>query len=113
MFLSCQDAAAAPSRGTGPAGIYPYHISQFDLQHQCWDISQDPVSQKMYFASSKGLLVYNGIAWERHTLEENLPLRSVKIHPGGLIFTGAFEALGYWQYNEDHGLDYHSLNGLT
>ena len=113
MFLCGQGTASAPSRDSGPAGIYPYHVSQFDLQHQCWDISQDPDNHKMYFASSKGLLVYNGIAWEKHTLEENLPLRSVKVHPGGLIFTGAFEALGYWQHNEGHGLVYTSLNGLT
>jgi DNA-binding CsgD family transcriptional regulator len=113
MCLFSQVTALPLSRGNGSAGIYPYHVSQFDLQHQCWGISQDPQTHRMYFASSKGLLVFNGIAWERHTLGENLPLRSVKVHPKGLIFTGAFEAFGYWQYNEVRELVYHSLAGLT
>ncbi len=92
-----------------PMEIRPYLFSSFDIRNQNWDISQDPENHVVYFANSEGLIRYNGIVWEKFTDKEQMPVRSVKVHPGGDIFTGSFEDFGFWRYSDRGELQYHSL----
>ncbi len=89
--------------------LRPFLFNRYDLQNQNWDISQDPGSHVVYFANSEGLIKYNGISWQRHTLKEPMPVRSVKAHHGGDIFTGSFEEFGFWRHDAKGDLVYHSL----
>jgi ligand-binding sensor domain-containing protein/DNA-binding CsgD family transcriptional regulator len=88
-------------------------INDFEIRNQNWSISQNPATHILYFANSEGLYEYNGISWRTHSSPDNFPVRSVMAHPNGNIFTGSFEEFGYWSYNNQHQLRYHSLTGLT
>ncbi len=91
--------------------LRPYLFNRYDLHNQNWDISQDPGSHVVYFANSEGLIKYNGISWQKYTLKEPVPIRSVKAHHGGYIFTGSFEEFGFWRYDSKGDLNYYSLAG--
>lgn len=93
--------------------LHPFLLNQYELQNQTWGITQDPDSYLIYLANSKGLMEYNGITWEKHPLKDDVPLRSVRAHSSGIIFSGSFEDFGYWERNSRHQLVYHSLAHLT
>lgn len=97
----------------GNIELHPYLINQYDLQNQTWAISQDAETHFVYMANSKGLMAYNGIKWEKYTMKDDMPLRTVKVHPSGMVFTGAFEEFGFWTRNEQQQMVYHSLAHLT
>lgn len=95
------------------SALVPFLINDFELRNQNWAISQCPDSKYIYFANSEGLIVYNGISWQKNTLKENLPIRSVYAHHSGKIFTGSFEDFGYWKYDQNGVLGYTSFAHLT
>jgi ligand-binding sensor domain-containing protein/DNA-binding CsgD family transcriptional regulator len=90
--------------------IVPSLINNLGLSNQNWAISQDPVSKYICFANSEGLVIYNGISWQIHSLPENMPIRSVYAHSNGWIFTGSFEEFGYWMYDQNGKIFYTSLS---
>lgn len=90
--------------------IQSYLRVSFGNRSQNWSVSQNPENKHLFLASSDGLMEFNGITWKRHPFLGNQPLRSVMAHTDGRIYTGAFEEFGYWQYNENGDLVYHSLS---
>ncbi|MFW5707354.1 MAG: LuxR C-terminal-related transcriptional regulator [Bacteroidota bacterium] len=89
--------------------IQSYLHNEFNIRNQNWAISQHPTSHFIYFANSEGLIEYNGISWEKHTIAGNQPVRSVLAHTDGIIYTGSFEEYGYWQHNQRGEFHYISL----
>jgi DNA-binding CsgD family transcriptional regulator len=88
-------------------------INKFDIRNQNWSISQSPINHKLFFANSEGLYEYNGISWRKHSTSDNFPVRSVLAHSNGHIYTSSFEELGYWMFDMNQQLIYHSLTHLT
>ncbi len=97
----------------GDIELRPYLINQYNLQNQTWAISQNAETHFIYLANSKGLMEYSGIQWKKYTMKDDIPLRSVKVHPKGQVFTGAFEEFGFWEKDDQRQLVYHSLSHLT
>ncbi len=93
--------------------IHRYITNTLDIRNQNWSISQNPVNGLVYFANSEGLVEYNGISHKIYHLPFNKSLRSVCVGANGIIYTGAFEEIGYWKLNKDSGLVYHSLDNLV
>lgn len=93
--------------------LIPFLVNDFDLHNQNWCIAQNAENHFIYLANSEGLVEYNGIRWKKYLLQENLPVRSVAVHPTGRIFTGSFEEFGFWQYDVSGQMNYHSLTRLT
>jgi DNA-binding CsgD family transcriptional regulator len=96
-----------PASPTLPT-INPYISNNFSLRSQCWGVSSSPASGMVYFATSDGLIEFNGISFTRFTLPFNRPVRSVLTHDNR-IYTGTFEDFGYWSPDEQGRLRYHSL----
>ncbi len=93
--------------------IRRYISNSIDIRNQNWSISQNPINGLVYFANSEGLVEYNGISQKIYHLPYNKSLRSVCVDKNGIIYTGAFEDIGYWKINKDSGLVYHSLDKLV
>jgi len=113
LFLGLNGVFSAQAFQNKLPSIQSYLKSDFDLQSQNWAISQDYHNQFLYFANSDGLMVFNGVAMQKYTLEENYPFRSVHAHVDGRVFTGSFEEFGFWQYNKSGALEYTSLAALA
>tara|TARA_R110002126_G_scaffold291172_1_gene450685 strand:+ start:12660 stop:15527 length:2868 start_codon:yes stop_codon:yes gene_type:complete len=73
-----------------------------------FDMSQN-TNGEMYFATSSGLLEYDGIRWEnyKHGLESDL--RAVFYKDETHIYTSGHGAFGYWSKNSKGILEYTSL----
>jgi ligand-binding sensor domain-containing protein/DNA-binding CsgD family transcriptional regulator len=73
-----------------------------------FDISQSS-SGEMYFATSSGLLEYDGIRWENYTYQLESDLRSVFYKDAAHIYTSGHGGFGYWSKNSKGTLEYTSL----
>lgn len=83
------------------------------VQNQNWGVYQHPGSKLVYFANSEGLIEYDGLTTNTYKLPKNKGVRSVLVDKNGLIFTGGFEELGYWQKDKNCKLRYFSLAKLA
>jgi DNA-binding CsgD family transcriptional regulator len=93
--------------------IKQHIFNQIDIRNQNWNISQNPHNRLIYFANSEGLVEYNGITSKLYSLPYEKGARSVCVDSNGVIFTGAFEEMGYWEPKPNGNLNYHSLSALT
>lgn len=84
---------------------------EYNAGTQNWDIAQDK-NGEMYFANNNGLLTFDGNEWRTYPIRNYTNVRSLLYdETGGKIYAGAFNELGYYQYNlQDRSLIYHSLN---
>jgi hypothetical protein len=98
-----------PPLNREPLEIKQFISNNFDIRSQNWGIDQNHVDGKVYFASTEGLLEYNGITWTRYSLPGKQIVRSVLTDSKGNIFTGSFEDFGRWERNKNCELVYRSL----
>jgi len=88
--------------------ITNYAKSQFRAGTQTWDIHQDKEGV-MYFANNSGLLTFNGHYWKIYTIPNKTIVRSVQVDPGGRIYVGAQDEIGYFFPGANGDLVYTSL----
>ena len=91
--------------------IKHYPKSVYGAGTQNWSICQDSRGF-LYFANNNGLLRYDGNSWDLFPLPNNQLVRSVYCS-GDTIFVGAFEEIGYFVYNRQADMVYHSLISLV
>lgn len=89
--------------------IKNYITGNIAIENQTWGIYQHPQTGYLYFASSDGLIEYDGLTSNTFKLPFNKGARSVCIDNNGFIFTGGFEEFGYWKKNTGCQLEYTSL----
>jgi len=79
----------------------------FSTGSQVWSCSQDS-NGTVYFATNKGLLVFDGYQWTSVSLPDNTIIRSVKA-VGNRIYVGTYEDFGYFERDDFGQLVYTSL----
>lgn len=67
---------------------------------QAWSAAQDSTGM-LYFATSDGVLTYDGVRWKKVEAEGLINVRTVK-NIGGRIYLGSYEQLGYLE-RDDYG----------
>lgn len=92
--------------------IKNYISDKIAVENQNWNICQHPVSGFIYFANSEGLVEYDGLTNHTYKMPFNKGLRSVYVDHSGIIFTGGFEDIGYWQKDANCKLQYKSFSKL-
>lgn len=78
---------------------------------QTWDIHQDH-NGILYFANNSGLLTYNGHYWHLYPMPNETIVRSVQVDPGGRVYVGAQDEIGYFFPGTNGELTYTSLKSL-
>jgi len=89
--------------------LIPLLRNKLPVEGQNWAIAQDDNTAMLYFANSRGLIVYDGINTSVHELPLSVPVRSVNVN-NDIVYTGAYEEFGYWQRNDSCRLKYFSLS---
>ncbi|MBR5717141.1 MAG: hypothetical protein IKX59_11180 [Bacteroidales bacterium] len=90
---------------------YTSEVYGFSAGTQIWSCSQDD-NGIVYFASNKGLLVFDSYQWTNVSLADNTIIRSVKVI-GDRIYVGTYEDFGYFHYDAFGHLEYTSLRPLV
>ena len=76
--------------------------------NQSWDITQNK-NGWIYIANNNGLLEYDGSRWRTFSVANESVIRSVYASNDNRIYAGASKEFGYFEYEEDGNLKYHSL----
>ncbi|MEP5255715.1 MAG: LuxR C-terminal-related transcriptional regulator [Winogradskyella arenosi] len=91
--------------------IHNYTLAEYKAGNQNWDISRAP-DGKVYVANNSGLLEYDALVWKFYPLPNKTIVRSV-LATKDRVYTGSYEAFGYWERDEFAQLKYHSLSALV
>jgi hypothetical protein len=110
IVLACFQAVRTLSIDAKQDNIVNILQNSFSMRYQTWGIQVDKTTGMVYFATSNGLVEFDGLRFSTLQSPGDKALRSVYIDNLGRIFTGGFEQFGYWQTNLDHQLEYHSLS---
>jgi hypothetical protein len=73
-----------------------------------WSITQS-TNGIMFFATSRGYLVFDGKNWKSFRIKDNLAVRCIYADNSGKIYIGASNDFGYLETAESGQLVYHSL----
>ena len=102
--------AHAVERYSSVPGITNYKPVDYHAARQNWALTQDRHGV-MYFANGSGMLEFDGVRWQLHTLPGSRGVRTVAFDSlSQRIYCGAFEEFGYWARNEFNELKYHSVS---
>lgn len=112
FLMSCFSSLGKSISPSGSELKY-FIVNNYSIHNQNWAISQNPLSNFVYFANSEGLYEYDGIGWSKYPMKDELPIRSVAVHSNGDVFTGTFEDFGVWRHDSNGNLLYSSLTSLT
>ena len=78
--------------------IISFGLEDYNATLQNWDIEQDSAGF-IYVANSEGILIYNGLRWQKMVLSKNKIPRSLTIGSDGHVYVGGYEMFGYIDMN--------------
>ncbi|HTN20371.1 MAG TPA: triple tyrosine motif-containing protein [Pelobium sp.] len=99
-------------QSVGVPYVKNFFKANYAAGNQNWAMAQDQ-NGIIYFGNSEGLLSYDGSFWQTHALPHRLVVRSVAVDKKGKIYTGGFGEFGFWEYDQQAILKYHSLTHLV
>lgn len=88
--------------------VVSFSSEVYGADNQNWSITQTD-ENNMFFANSKGLLMYDGERWQLLGSPNNTILRSV-FAVGNKVYSGAYMDFGVWQKNNNGQYQYTSLS---
>ncbi|WP_282037462.1 helix-turn-helix and ligand-binding sensor domain-containing protein [Saccharicrinis aurantiacus] len=103
-------ASYAQIKKIGLAEVEVFNRRQYNGATQNWKITQSEYNY-IYAANNDGLLEFDGETWRRYINTGNTIVRSTYATQNR-IYVGAISELGYYSYNENESLVYHSYSNL-
>jgi len=74
--------------------IVTYDRSEYQGGNKNWGFAEDEEGN-LYVANTKGIMIYNGLAWQMVYLPNHRVPRSIYRGYDGRIYAGGFETIGY------------------
>ena len=108
LLFTLQANSQAP---IGQNEIKRFTRNQYGAGTQNWAVVQDKNS-RLYIANNEGLLVFDGTNWQVFPVPNKTILRSIAFGPGGKLYAGAQDELGYFSPDKAGRLTYTSLKNL-
>lgn len=108
LLLTLQAWAVPINQMTGKH-IRFYKPSEYNSDAQVWAISRGE-NDDMYFATNEGILLHDGVRWEKYLTPTECIMRSVFYDTDEKkAYSGGVNEFGYWKYDEYGNLQYTSL----
>lgn len=95
----------------GTSSVRNYSRSDINAGIQNWSIQQGD-NGKIYFANNSGLLEFDGVNWRIFPITNNGLVRSLYKGADGLIYSGGFNEIGYYQTKENGFYEFNSIKEL-
>src|SRR5687767_615021 len=103
-----QDSRIDPDKETGFFFSRHYSPKEYGAFPQNWSALQNSQGV-MVFANGDGILKYDGVAWEFHSLPNLSIVRSLAMDENGRVYVGAYNELGYLTADKQGNHEYVSL----
>lgn len=83
-----------------------YTPSEYKSDAQVWSISKGE-EDDVYFATNEGIVLYDGVRWEKYVTPSECIMRSVFYdEEDKIMYSGGVNEFGYWKYDEYGNLEY-------
>ena len=83
-----------------------YTPSEYESDAQVWSISKGEYDD-VYFATNEGIVLYDGVRWEKYVTPSECIMRSVFYDEENKVaYSGGVNEFGYWKYDEYGNLQY-------
>ena len=83
-----------------------YSPSEYKSDAQVWSISSGE-DDDIYFATNEGIVLYDGVRWEKYVTANECIMRSVFFDvEEKVVYSGGVNEFGYWEYDEYGNLQY-------
>lgn len=83
-----------------------YAPSEYKSDAQVWSISKGEYDD-VYFATNEGIVLYDGVRWEKYVTPNECIMRSVFYDEENKVaYSGGVNEFGYWKYDEYGNLQY-------
>lgn len=92
----------------GQSEVISFTRNQYRAGTQNWAMTQDK-NNRLYVANNEGLLTYDGTNWQVFPVPNKTILRSIAFGPGGKLYAGAQDELGYFAPDNAGRLQFTSL----
>ncbi len=86
-----------------------YQNNHLQVNFQVFDIEQD-TSGRMYFATSKGVVLYNGTKWDKINETSGIPFRIMKVGPDEKIYLAGEKHFGFLTKKKNDQYSYYSIS---
>lgn len=97
-----------PATATEVPRIINFTKQQYQAHNQNWSLAQGK-DARVFSGNSKGLLIFDGAHWTTLPLPNNEIVRAVTVDNTGRVFTGGFNAVGFWETDRWGAWQYTSL----
>lgn len=106
---ACISVQAASPLALAGKPVKFYAPSEYGSDAQVWSISPGE-GDDVYFATNEGVVLYDGVRWERYVTPSECIMRSV-FHDAEsrLTFSGGVNEFGYWNHDDYGNLVYTRL----
>lgn len=106
LFFWCANLYAGPLDGITSKPVRFYAPSEYKSDAQVWSISKGQ-DDDVYFATNEGIVLYDGVRWERYVAPSECIMRSVFYDVENKVtYSGGVNEFGYWKYDEYGNLQY-------
>lgn len=95
----------------GQTEVRSFTRAQYGGGAQNWALLQDN-NNRLYTANNEGLLVFDGTNWQLYPVPNKTILRCIGFGPGGKLFAGAQDEVGYYTSDRVGRLRFTSLKSL-
>ena len=104
LFFLC---AAAGAQEFTPV-VRAFTKSDYNADSQNWAVASDS-DGILYVGNNRGLLSFDGFAWDLHPLPGNKVVRCL-MSDSGRLYVGSYEEFGYYSRKDNGMLEYKSLS---
>ena len=111
IFLLFSLATGHPAGAQSTYLVKHYTKQDYHAGSQNWSVDTDQ-DGNIYVGNNDGLLIFDGTHWITYRNPDQTIVRSVFAAPDKRIYTGSYEEFGYWEFDVNHELNYHSLKPL-
>lgn len=111
LFLALYLSSAHPAGAQSTYLVKNYTKQDYHAGSQNWSVDAD-ADGNIYVGNNDGLLIFDGTHWTTYRNPDQTIVRSVYVAPDKKIYIGSYEEFGYWEFDAERELKYHSLKPL-
>lgn len=108
LVVLLSGSSACSQNLVGQSEVKSFTRSQYGGGAQNWAMEQDK-NNRLYIANNEGLLVFDGTNWQVYPVPNKTILRCIGFGPGGKLYAGAQDEIGYFAPDEVGRLRFTSL----